>query len=695
MIDDDPVQSATPDDNSKDAALLKEIRDRYREWTAAWREAREHRKILMRYLCGDPWDEKDRKARADAGRPCISHDELNQYVFQCVNSARQSKRGIKIEPAGGGATEKTAELRQSIARTIEYQSKAQSVYLKAYQDEVEGGYGFCRVSRRYVNDESDDQEIVIRPIPNPDSVIYDPYCKEADWSDARGCFIIDPIPYADFKTLYPNAQITNFGKEQRDLASDWIQEKTVMVAEYWRIETELRKGKSGREITAKKLVQYHTNGVEILEKIDQPGTEIPIPAFVGLERYVDDETGGSRRRLFALPSFALDPQMSLAYLVSQEAEEAGLTPKVPYKGYVGQFETDAEAIENITKVPRSFIQFDLVVDGAGSTLPLPQREQFTPNFQAYEVAKEGARRAIQAAMGINPLPTAAQRQNEKSGVALQKIQASQEVGSFHFVDGFERGLVRVGRIVDSWIPVTYDADDREMWLHQEGKPRRRVILNATEPDQDGNQNKVSDEEDHDVTIGTAPSAASQEQAASDFLDLLVSNLAQIPQPGTPQSKLLSLAIKMKELGPMGDEMAEIISPDPDQPLPAAAQQMLGQAKQQVQQIHAYAQQLEQKVQELEFEKKASIVNNEYKIRIEQMQQETDVLKAEIATKAQNLSERMATFEDMWKQFHAQAHEAGMQAQGAAQAKDLQDQQNTAAAQQQAAQQDQQPSPAAA
>ena len=594
----DGEEVSTPAETGKDAELLKEIRDRFREWSASWQEARDHRQKLMRYLCGNPWEQADIDARA--GRPCLSHDELNQYVFQCVNSARQSKRGIKIEPAGGQATQKTAELRQDIARTIEYQSKAQAVYLQGYQDEVEGGYGFNRVSRRYVDEDSDDQEIVIRPIPNPDSVVYDPHCKEADWSDARGCFILDPIPRSEFKSLYPDARITDFGKEDYLLAPEWIQEKVVLVAEYWKLVTEVRKSKTGkREIVAKKVMQYITNGVEILERNPQPGKEVPIVPFIGLQRYVNDEAQGSRRRLFALATFALDPQMSLAYLVSQEAEEAGLTPKSPYKGYVGQFETDNEAWEQLTKVPRPYIQADVVVDGSGNILPLPTREQFTPNFAAYEVAKESARRAIQAAMGINPLPTAAQRQNEKSGIALQKIQASQEVGSFHFVDGYERALERIGRIVDSWIPVTYDAADRTMWLHQEGKPRRKVVLNSSVPDEDGAFNVVSEEEDHDVTIGTAPSAASQEQAASDFLDLLVSNIANLPIDPPAKAKLLSLAIEMKELGPLGKEMAEIISPDPETPRPAAAQQMIGQAKQQMTQLHAYAVSLEQKIQEMQ------------------------------------------------------------------------------------------------
>lgn len=663
----------------RDESLLTEIREKYKYYSERWRESRDERKTDVRYLCGDPWDPADRKARADAGRPCISHDELNQYVNEVVNAARQSKRGIKIEPAGNGATDKTAELRQDIARTIEYRSRAQSIYLKAYQDEVEGGYGFCRVSRRYLNDDTDEQEIVVKPIPNPDSVLYDPDCKEPDWSDATGCFVLNPIPLKEFKRLYPDAQTTSFTTEDREAAPEWITNETVLVAEYWKLEISAGKGKSGRKVQKKKVVQYITNGVEILDRTEEPGTEISIIPFIGMERYVD-EGSGPQRKLFSLVRFARDPQMSLAYLCTLELEEGGLTPKSPYMGYVGQFETDAVAWQNLTKQPVGFIQVDPVVDAVtNQVLPLPQRIQFTPNFGAYEVAKESCRRAIQAAMGINPLPTAAQRQNEKSGVALQKIQQQQEIGSFHFVDGFDRAVTRVGRIINSWIPVVYDTE-REIGLHRPDESRRVVRLGG-DPDPDGNTYDIG-EGDHDVTVGTGPSASSQHDAVDDFLDLLVGELKNLPIPPPAQAKLLSLSIQMKQLGPKGDEMAEIISPSQNQPLPPQAQQAVSQLQQQAQQMHAYAQQLEQKVQELEFEKQAKVADNQAKYAIEKMRLENDLARAEVTTKAQSMEERMKFVEDMYQQLHSQAHDVAMQAHDQVHQQGMAQQQQDAASQQQ-------------
>ncbi len=678
-------------ENRRDEKLLKEIRERYRYLSDCWREAREQRAIDMRYLLGDPWEERDRKARDDANRPCISHDELTQYVNQAINALRQNKRGIKVGPEGNGADEKTAELHQDLIRTIEYKSQAQAAYLAAFEPMVQGGYGFFRISRRYVSDEGFDQEICIKPLQNSDAVLVDWDAKEPDWSDARDCFVLDPMPREEFEREYPDAEVKSFSVEDSRVAPEWIQEKNVLVAEYWRVErtpeklyllpdgqkvTKLPAGVQAvrtRRRERKQVVQYITNGVEILERNPQPGKCLPIIPDIGRQLWVT-EGGVTKRKILSLIRLARDPQMSLAFLCSQEAEEAGLSPKVPYVGYKGQFESDAEAWETANKIPHSYLQVDPIVDGAGGqVLPLPRREQFTPNFGPYEIAKDACRRAVQAAMGISPLPTAAQRNNEKSGVALERIQTAQAIGSFHFLDNHERALQYAGRVIEEWIPVTYDTE-RELALQKEDDSRKMVRLNTAEPYPDPKTNEPLhfpvDQGSHDVTVSAGPSSQLQWEAASEFLDLLVANLGKLPIAPPQQAKLLSLAIRMKRLGPKGDQIADLISPPEGEELPAQAQQIMQQAEQKLQALNAYAQQIEKEREELQRKLDAKVTENEYRLKIEQLKIEGDITKAEITTKAQDLRERMAFVEDMLRQLQVQAHEQGMAAQQQASAEQV-------------------------
>ena len=291
-------------------------------------------------------------------------------------------------------------------------------------------------------------------------------------------------------------------------------------------------------------------------------------------------------------------------------------------------------------------------------------------------------------MGISPLPTSGQRQNEKSGVALGKIQQAQEVGSFHFADGYDRAIARTGRIIDKWINVVYDTD-REMSLHLANDTRKPIRLTTGEPQQtpDGEPDEAKlGAETHDVTVSTGPSALSQREVVNEFGDLLVSKLDVLPIPPPAKAKLLSMVIKGKMLGPMGDEMADLISPDEQEQLPPQAQQAIGAAQEEVQKVHAYAQELEGKVQELEFEKKAQVVKHEGDMDLERLKQEGAITRAEITTKFQSMEERMATFEAMQAQFHQQAHEAQMQSdQQMHESNMAQNQQAAAAEQAQAAQ----------
>jgi hypothetical protein len=416
-----------------------------------------------------------------------------------------------------------------------------------------------------------------------------------------------------------------------------------------------------REYEKKTLVQMIVNGVEIIKRIPQPGEIIPIIPVIGEEVWVD-EGSGAERKLISLIRLARDPQMSLAYLCSQEMEEAGLTPKTPFIGYKGQFESDSEAWKNVTKIPVSHLQVDPVVDGAnGAILPLPQRVPFTPNFQQYEIAKDSCRRAIMAAMGISPLPTAAQRTNEKSKIALDKIEQMQQVGSFHFLDNWDRSLRLAGRVMNSWLPVVYDSA-RDLMLQKPDDSFYQVKINEPFIDEKNQEQLYKIEEsDNPVTISSAPSSQSQRDEASAFLDIMIANLPNLPIAPEQQAKLLAISIKMKQMGPRGDEMAEIISPsDKDKgQIPPELMQQLQQMQQQLQALNEYGKQKEAEIAEMKQKIEGQVVNNEYKIKLQEMDNQNKLAVAAMNNETKSLVERLVLLESFMEKLEGEKHEAAM------------------------------------
>jgi hypothetical protein len=671
----------TDTSTSKNEALMKRIRQRYRYGKDKWRRNQDEGKKNIRYVSGDPWDDEDKEARK--GRPTVCPDELNQYVNQVVNTARQNPRGIKVDPAGDEATEKLAEYRENRIRAIEYACNASQVYTNGLQAAVERNIGYWKVSRTYISDTTDEQEIVILPVQNPDAVLIDPDYKELDGSDIRWGFELDPIPVDEFELEYPDAEKTSFCAEDfGGDASDWWDGKTIMTASYWEERKTPRKvGKSKRTVYERTIHQYVTNGVEILKVgAVQPGPYIPIVPVFGKELWVD-YGGGAERVLLSLVSLARDPQKALAFVMSSMLENMGQLPKTPYTGYVGQFETDKEAWDTINTQFHPYVQTDPVVDQAtNQVLPHPVRQSLTPDFQAYSVGADICRRAIMSAMGISVLPTAAQRSNQKSGVALDKIQSQQAIGSYHLVDAYERAIRLTGRIVNHWLSET-DLGETARPVRLADGTHKLMKINTAEPvfEENGHDYHIPISDDkgrYQLTVTSAPSSDSQRQEGSEFVDTIVQNLRNLPISPQQQAQLLALGIRLKQLGPLGDQMADIIAPQ-DQ----GAQQQVAQMQQQGQQMQEQMSKMQEMLQKLMLDQKGKVIEMQGKAQLSAMDhafamaeadkdRETKLAVAEIGTKAQVAIERETMVHDLETQFHSQAHEAGLQAQDQAHQQDM-------------------------
>jgi hypothetical protein len=699
--------------------ILREIRENYTIYEEAWRPIREEADKDMCAVAGDPWESKEREFRDKYDRPVMTWDELSPYVNQLVNDPRQNKRAIKINPRGAGATNVTALLREDKMREIQYNSRAQSAFTTAFQGAAERSFGYFGINARLVAnglteeqyeemvktspEKLFEQELYIYRVPNPNSVLFNPAFKEQDASDATECFVLDRMQRAEFKRRWKNAKYADFQGTYAESAPGWQSEKVVLVASYYKAIIKRRKlylidGEQNKEdrtalygdelpggedkwtaneknqkrirrdrtIETRRIKQYWTNGLEILEESDEiPIRWIPIVPVFGKEMWVDNGDG-AKRHLLSLVRLARDPYMAYCYIRSSEAEEAGMAPKSPVMGYTGQFETDRVAWENLNKIPAPFIQVDPVTDPTdpNKLLPMPARPQFQPNFQSYEVFAEAARRAIRTACGGSDLPTAAQRVNEKSGVALKEIEANEDRGTFHFIDNFNFSLEHAGRIIDAWFPYVYDTKRDIAIMKADGEFKTITINDEQYMEKDSNGQAVQQHYDavtgdHGVTVSTGKDSASQRDEVKDLLQGVMAELqaiASIAPPGAA-AKLLALNIRLAALGPLGDEMADTLDP-PD------AQQKQGQAlqaaQQQGQQQQLVIQEMNKELQKLKLEKAGKIIDNEYKKQLARMDENLQILLALIkdgnkATLAENAQEL-----ELFKEVHGDAHELGMQ-----------------------------------
>lgn len=704
---------------------LKEIREAYSDYQSELSEIQDEARTDMRYVAGDPWEPEDRAQREEAGRPCLSPDEIGQYLNQTINNVIQNERGIQINPVGDGANDKLANRRQGLVDGIWYGgasgSKGSDAAITAFENAINRSYGFARVTTRFLPG-SMNQEICVKPVPNPDMVIYNPNFRQANGSDIEDEFFSDYLSKAAFKRKYKKAKAQSFSTEDSMEAPGWIRDNYIVVAEYWKVhqiyknlllintpnglqeiyEDELKAELGGRGRDGKfanwrdrvevirerreevpKVMQYVTNGVEILEENEWAGSRIPIVPCFGKQLFIN-RGSGAKRVLLSMVRLARDPQMMMAYYASQEAEEAGMTPKVPFIGYSGQFDKNPEVWETIHRIARGYAEVEPIPNGEGGILPIPQRPAFQPNFEAYESAKEGSRRSVQAAMGIAALPTAAQRRSEKSGIALDKIETMEAIGALHFTHNYEAFLENIGFQINELIPVIYD-NEREVSIRKPDGTHATMyaVGNTSHPlDDDGVYEVQGLPEEHihtgqgkyDVTISTGPSFQSQRQQASDFVDLLLDKMQTLPIPPEVGKLILAKAIRMKNLGPTGDEIADLLAPPEQNQLPPDLQAVMANKDAQISQ-------LSQENQALHMERAGKVLEQQTRKEIEEMKAQnalvmkhldniTQLIKGELAAKSRSTDQQaqidadkeltaLGLHHDQLDRAHQAAHEFAM------------------------------------
>jgi hypothetical protein len=162
--------------------------------------------------------------------------------------------------------------------------------------------------------------------------------------------------------------------------------------------------------------------------------------------------------------------------------------------------------------------------------------------------------------------------------------------------------------------------------------------------------------DFDVTISVGPRMDSEREATSDFADTLLGSKAMEFVAPPQRAKLLAATVKLKNLGPVGDEIAEILDPQ-DQHDPAQAVHQLEGAKHQIQEMGQALQQLtlekHAKVLDIQSKEKIAAAEIASKERIAAADRETKISVAELGAKV----DRMQLFLDERARIGLQADDA--------------------------------------
>lgn len=477
-----------------DEELLKEGRDRYKLCSEAWSHNRSAWLEDAKFRepgKGNQWPADIRSQREAAGLPCLEVDKLEQYVRQVVNDGRQNRPGVKVRPEGDGADTDVALALNDLIRGICARSNADEAFDTALNHAAGNGYGFYRVVTEYAHPGTFNQEIKVRRVPNPRSVMLDPFIEMADGSDARYGFVEVDIPKDDFKRQYPKAKFTNWDSDAGKYGQDgWLSNDSVRVCEYfYKIETPelvhlLETGVTitdedyqailgemdpasippkimdSRELPTCEVKWCRMSGAEILERKDWSGQYIPLLLVIGNESNIDGKVTYS-----GLVRPAKDAMRLYNYSRSAFAQRVALTTKSPWMAAAEQI-ADYPEWETANTGTHQVLRYKHLSED-GTVIPPPQRISASDIPAGYSQDMQISEHDIQGTMGMYN-SSLGEKSNEKSGRAITARQREGDTSTFHYPDNLNRSIRYLGRIMVDLAPKIYDSARTVYLLGEDG-----------------------------------------------------------------------------------------------------------------------------------------------------------------------------------------------------------------------------------
>lgn len=544
------------------------------------------------------WSKEIKATREADGRPCLTINRLVQFLRQVTGDLRQVNPAINISGADSNASPEMVEIYEGIIRQIQNASDASSVYEAAAESAAACSMGFFRVLTEYEAEDSFNQEIRIKRIYNPFSVLFDPAAREATRSDAQWVFVTDKMEKDAFEAEYPGKSGISVPEPSIDDSEHWSSAGQVVVAEKFWLEREpvtlyqLADGRSVTELppgaayinkrkSEKTTVMWaKISGNDVLEGPNEFASKyIPIVAVMGEEIHVGDDVYRS-----SVVRHAKEPQRLYNYLSSAEAEIVALQPKAPFMVTPKQIAglEDYWAAANTANRPYLVYNPDREAPG------MPQRISPPVSSQGLSNGILKASEDMKATTGIYDAALG-QRSSETSGVAIRQRQMESDVSTSIYSDNMGKAVERCGRILLDMIPRVYDTT-RAMKII--GKDNSERIVEVNKPVLIEGQPLIMNALNvgkYDINVSVGPNYTTKRQEASDKMmelvrvdpslsqkagDLLV---RQMDFPGADQLADRLEKTLPPELRPK-DEKAE--GPDPMQQQ-AAAQMQAQQAAMQM------------------------------------------------------------------------------------------------------------------
>ena len=425
---------------------------------------------------------------ANVNQPRYTFDMVNPIIDQLVGELIGADYDVKVSPAGGSANKKIAATIDGIIRNIENISNASNIYSAAARSMVTCGFDGWRVSTKYADDNSFDQDLVVEAVGNwVDRVWFDPSAEMNDKSDARYCFVLHPIAVEEYDARWEDRGGISVTVD-RDGDAYYDKAETIVIGELLYVKYEDRtlvmmsNGQVYEENDDYKALKDELKSIgvtEVRRRVRQdrqvhsrlfdndgwlePHKETVFSTIPVIPLYGNFKIFENKTLYWGVVEKLLDPQRVLNYSLSREVSESALAPRAKYWMTLAQAAGHEDQLRtlNTNADPVQFFNNDPMFP------QIPQQQGGAQVNAGLRTISESMRGMIAqtagmfaANMGDNP--------NAQSGVAIEALQNKGDNGTLKYFKALEIAIAYTGRLFVDAIPKVYDTERTIRILKEDG-----------------------------------------------------------------------------------------------------------------------------------------------------------------------------------------------------------------------------------
>ena len=421
-----------------------------------------------------------------SNRPRYQFDRCNALVDDVAGEMEQADFNIKIRPAGGDATKDIAKTYDGLIRNIENLSNAEDIFNAASRKMVGGGFDAWRVTQRWGDNNSFDQDLYIDPISDAvNSVWFDHNSTRNTREDAEYCFVLESLTKAVYDEKFPKGSAQSLSTDDTYSAAD--EPSVVIVGEFIYKEkrrtriVEMSNGsvyvddekyqKIKDELKAQGVTEKRDRFREldvIFTRMMDGGGWLGEPKETVFDYLPVVPIYGNWTVTKKVPSFRglvtekMDAQRVLNYTESRKVEETALTPLPKIAATRAQAGANKKMWEELNTSREPVIFYEHQEDGT----PPPYRIGGAEINPGLEAVSTSAKDNLQSTAGLDLMT--GQSPGLQSGVAVELKQNKGDTRNYKYTLSKRTALCHTGKILMRAIPKVYDTERQERIINEDG-----------------------------------------------------------------------------------------------------------------------------------------------------------------------------------------------------------------------------------